>query len=454
MAPAETALLAALMTIIVLSAWACGGMPDSVHLALVAVPLLGCLALRLDRADLRRLRWRVFLPLAVWVAFVGLAVLNPSHVANPNGGWLPRPEWVRWLPTTADPSHTIADARLWFAALLTGALTCALLRTPQATRWLWGMLAVNGCAVALLGAALHFGGATQVLGLIEPPEPTYFFGPFFYKNHWAAYGVLTATAAFVLALRAWPATLANDPRARGQFCFFTAAGLLTVITLPLPGSRSGALFSLVLGTAFFVELIRIARQAKSGRGFTLLVAAVALFVVGFGAHAYAPRATSDLIRTRRQLMHGLDGEALDLRLQVSRDTWRMARVRPWFGWGPGCYEIVFPVFQGDYLRAPNGQSQARFEFAHNDWLQLLAENGALGALVLVVPAFWAAMSGWRRADPTGRRALAGCALVAAYAWFDFPFHNPAVLLAWTILLTSAHRLRTLPGAVPQSFGSA
>lgn len=119
----------------------------------------------------------------------------------------------------------------------------------------------------------------------------------------------------------------------------------------------------------------------------------------------------------------------------------MARARPWFGWGAGCFEIVWPVFQGNYLRDDSGRPRARFETAHNDWLQLLAENGFVGAVLLLAPVGWLFARNWRRAALAGRWVLGGCAMLAAYAWLDFPFHNPAVLLLWAIVLTTAHRLR-------------
>jgi len=338
---------------------------------------------------------------------------------------------------------------VWFAALLQAALVSSVVRSQAAAQRLWIAIALNGFALAAIGAGFHFAGATQVLGFIDAPEKTYFFATFFYKNHWAAYGALTATAAFALALQFWREALAGDHAARGKTLFFASAGLLTAVTLPLPGSRAGVIMAVGL-VGLFLAMMAWAWWRTSGgcRARSRWVAAAgalaAAGIVAFGVNAYAHRAAYDLQRTAQIFDPKINRESPALRLLVSRDTWRMALKRPWFGWGPGCFEIVFPLFQGRYLRGPDGRAQARFEFAHNDWLQLPAETGFTGAALFIVPAILLAARAWRAADAPGRFGLAGCAAIAAHAWIDFPLHNPAVLLAWVLLLGTAHRLGAPP----------
>ena len=40
---------------------------------------------------------------------------------------------------------------------------------------------------------------------------------------------------------------------------------------------------------------------------------------------------------------------------------------------------------------------------------------------------------------------AGCALVAAYAWVEFPFGNVAVVVSWWLCFLTAVQYRRLPG---------
>lgn len=444
LAPSEGWFVAVAAGVAIFSAWALGGVVDwaqewMLALALVSLPLLG-----LRYRETRRLEWLPFLPAVLWSVYVAATLLNPSHAPLPDGGWTPRAGWIRWLPTTVDIPRTLADARVWLAALVLGGSATTLLRSPRATGLLWGACALNGFVLAAVGACFHFAGAERMLGSIDVPERTYFFATFFYKNHWASYGALTAAAALTLAVRAWPAALAGDPHARGRAALFGAAGLLTAVTLPLPGSRAGALLAMGLAGGFLLCLVLgWWRQRATHRTPKLALAGAVLAaagILGYGAWAYAPRATVDVARTRQQLERHIDGEAIDVRTQLSKDTWAMSVQRPWFGWGPGSFEVVFPRFQGAYLRGPDGRPRVRVEFAHNDWLQLLAETGRLGSLIFLIPLAVTAWRGWRRAGPAGRAGLGGCGLIALHGWIDFPLHAPAVLALWVVMLATARRL--------------
>lgn len=445
--PWEHLIAAQAAVMAIFSSWAFGGVLSSTQngmlgLALLAFPLLR----RHGRAGGRVSPWPL-LPASCWLLFVAIAALNPSHTPAPGGGWMQRAGWIPWLPATVDVNRTVADARVWLTVLVEAAIVRATLRHASATSLLWGAIALNGFVLAAVGALFHFAGAEQMLGRFETPEPTYFFATFFYKNHWAAYGALSSMAALALAFSACPAAAAGHPAARGRVLLFGGAGLLTAVTLPLPGSRAGGMMAAGIILAFLVlfgwRWRRTAGERRAANGWPLAAGAVVALAIGaFGVNAYSSRAAIDFARTRRQIARHLDGETLDLRVLVSRDTWRMAQARPWFGWGGGCFELVFPVYQGDYLRGPDGRPQARFEFAHNDWLQLPAEFGLVGTALLLVPAALVAARGWRRADWAGRWGLAGCGLVALHGWIDFPFHNPAVLMLWTLMLVSAPGLRT------------
>lgn len=422
-------------------AWRGGGWFAGTAELAVALAALGLPLLLWHQRNGARVRWLALLPAALWALFVVVECLNPSHVRAPDGSWVPRAEWIAWLPSTPDRARTLASALPWLTALLQGGVLVAVALPRRAVRGLWGGLALNGFGLAAAGAAFHFTGAEEMLGQFAVPEPTYFFATFFYKNHWAAWGALSAIAAGTVALGAWGRGIGGDIAARGQAWFFGAITLLTLSTLPLPGSRAGLLLAVFLGAALLIRAARDAQRAGNGKG---LMVGAALALAACGASFYAERAREDLARTQAQIARHAAGGMLDLRFELTRDTARMAAARPVFGWGVGSYEIVFPVFQGGYLRDGQGRPAARFEFAHNDWLQVAAEGGVIGALLLLGPAFLLWRGSWRAANRVGRWALAGAAVLALYAWIDFPFHNPAVLLLWTVLVATARGWRDEP----------
>jgi O-antigen ligase len=428
--------------LLVFSSWAFGGRVPWAPPWILLLAAAGLPAVLLRRREGIRARLLGFLPLACWLGLLGAALLNPSHVHSDGRAWFPRAAWIPWLPTTADRPATLWASIPWIAALVQAGVLVSVRPQRRVVRWIWGTAAMNGFALAAIGAAFHFAQADKLLGFEDAPEPDYFFATFFYKSHWAAYGALSAFAGTALALRSWPGLIRGNPNAKGRFCLFGAASLLTAMTLALPRSRAGAVLAVLLVIGFLATLlVTLLRSTQVvGRARLLLaavVAAAALASVGYGVKLDADRGRADFLRTKQQIASAENGGAIDLRVLLSRDTWRMARARPVFGWGLGCFEMVFPLFQGSYLRGPDGLPNARFEFAHDDWLQMAAETGMVGLAVLLLPALAIFRSGWRKGGPAGRWGLAGCGLIALYAWVDFPLNNPAVLVLWTVLLVSA-----------------
>ena len=442
---AERVLAVQTFVLLVFSAWAGGGRMPWAPPAMLAIAGCGVIVLFLRRSEGESVRLRALVPLALWLVLLAIALLNPSHVDDSTGVRAPNLRWISWLPATVDPGATLVAELPWLTALLQGGVLVAARPGRRLVRFIWGAAALNGFALAAVGAAFHFAEANMMLGFIEVPEPTYFFATFFYKNHWVAYGALSAAAGAAVALQSWRQALLGDPRARGRAILFGTTSLLTAITLPLPRSRTGGLLAIALIVGFFAVLLAMLAQNRGvsrGRRVAVigLLSLLVLAASGYGFNAYLPRAREDWKRTVIQVENARRGESLELRLLLSRDTWRMAAARPWFGWGIGSFEVTFPIFQGDYLRGPDGRTNARVEFAHNDWLQMAAEAGLAGLAVLLVPIMGAARRAWREGGIGGRWGLAGCGAIAVFAWIDFPFNNPSVLVLWTTLLLTARHL--------------
>lgn len=441
--PSELLITSQVLLLVGVSSWGFGGLLSwgsgvIAGLTLLAIPVL--LARRQEGGVIRK---RAFIPVALWVGFVILALLNPSHVIG-ELGWQPLANWKPWLPTTPDTARTEAAALPWLAALLLGGVLTACPPSRRHTRLIWSAIALNGFVLAVVGAGFQFMGATRLLGFMDGPA-SYFFATFFYKNHWAAYGALCAGAGLALALDAAPCALRGDPRARGSMLLYGSMALLTLVTLPLPGSRSGVLLASCLLLGVFATVVRLLiRDAKkTGRSPWKPLAVMTVFglsIVGYGALAYAKTAETDFARTKLQIESAKKPEDIETRILLSRDTWHMAKERPWFGWGPGSFEIVFPIFQGDYLRDADGRITGHFEHAHDDWLEQLAETGSAGLLIILAPLVLTGVSGWRRGGLASRWALAACGLLLFYSFIDLPFHNPAVLVLLTVLWTTAGRL--------------
>lgn len=134
------------------------------------------------------------------------------------------------------------------------------------------------------------------------------------------------------------------------------------------------------------------------------------------------------------------------------DLWvgyQMWRDRPLFGVGLGGYKIHFVPYKPAFLSSPRGEGY-RFPFpradqAHNEYVQVAAEMGSVGALVVIGGLGGLAYLGLRRLgtqrDPRKRLELlllgGGLLAVLVHAVPTFPFHLPASSLAFVVLLALA-----------------
>ncbi|MGH9227074.1 MAG: O-antigen ligase family protein [Acidimicrobiales bacterium] len=133
---------------------------------------------------------------------------------------------------------------------------------------------------------------------------------------------------------------------------------------------------------------------------------------------------------------GALGRVADRRLNVTSSerhgetaaAVRLAVEHPVFGVGPSFAEFVWTDEDGRPRRA---------EFAHNEYLQIAAELGFIGAGLLV---YLLVCGGRLVAAPRARAgvdwpgAAAGLVAVAVHAAFDFGWHVPAVALTGALLV--------------------
>jgi O-antigen ligase len=154
------------------------------------------------------------------------------------------------------------------------------------------------------------------------------------------------------------------------------------------------------------------QKPKAGRriGFLALilagVTAVLILIVGF--------------ETASERFYS---EALTLgRLQFAISSLHMVAVRPWIGWGLGCWPAVYPAFATLDPGAIVNQ-------AHCDWLQWAAEGGLPVGLAMLSLAIWTLRP--------AIRSIWGIGVIAVWvhAAFDYPFSRPAVG-AWPLLILS------------------
>jgi O-antigen ligase len=204
-------------------------------------------------------------------------------------------------------------------------------------------------------------------------------------------------------------------------------------------SRMGfiaTLFSLfVMGTLAFGtrQLSWVASSRKRQGGAVGLVAAVVL--AGF---VFLPP-DKLILRFAQLVSTDVTGGG---RAQLWAETIPLIRAYPFFGCGLGGYETAFWRFKvsGPLLTD---------DFAHNDYLQLLAELGLVGFAIGATLAFSVVRMAVRRAvrstDPGARYFALACAgalaAILLHSLADFNLYIPAnaMLLAWIAGMTAGLR---------------
>jgi O-antigen ligase len=218
-----------------------------------------------------------------------------------------------------------------------------------------------------------------------------------------------------------------------------ACGLLGVAAVLLLGilyslSRGGYISTLV--ALFVTGALALVRS-----GARKWVPLVLLGLVVAAAFVFLP---TDQLIARFAFLAVSEDISSDERARIWSETWRLIAERPLVGCGLGGYESAF-------YRYKTVAPLATVDFAHNDYLQILAEFGALGVILLAALLFRALARVYRAAlDPGAHRYLAiacGGAFTAIlfHSVVDFNLYIPAnaFALAWIAGIAEA-----LPGPSP------
>ena len=211
------------------------------------------------------------------------------------------------------------------------------------------------------------------------------------------------------------------------------------ITPLLAGSRAGTMLMIALLGAAVVHAcwrIRDRRRTQDASVLPPLFALGSCVVIAVGSAAYLGQGAVQerWQETQGQWHAGILGE----RLQLYSDTWQLAAQQPVFGWGLGSYDKILQLTRPRPLE-PNRQYEHSYVDAHSDWLQSITEVGAVGTMLLILCAWWPLRSSraFRFAGVLPAYLFGGCGLIVLYAAVEFPFGNPAVIIAFWLCFFGA-----------------
>ncbi len=342
------------------------------------------------------------------------------------------------------------DARIELLKLgsLVGAYWAWTELASRQGRWriLLGVLLFAVSLIAWYAIIQHSHGSRMVLNL-ERPE-TYGMrasGTYFCPNHFAnllSLLIPLAVALLVTGAAGVPLRLLSG---------YTL--LLFLPVLFLTQSRSGWIGAMV-GLSATVCLI--ARRKSRRLFYVMLVVIPAVFAV----MAWLLWTFSPTVRARITGASPVTPDsAVQARFLMWKDTLPMIREKPAFGHGPGNYVWVYPRFKSQ-------EAQFLFNYAHNEYLHVLAEYGAVGFVLFAAFLLWALAQflRWSQAASRDKDAHLAAGLVGsvlggmAHGLFDFNFHifsnNHALVLMAGVAaagLYSSGDLKARPLSSPRAY---
>ena len=314
---------------------------------------------------------------------------------------------------TAYSLETLSMLRLYVAYGVLCFLVVQLLRRTAQVRNLAIALSVYGCALALFALIQGLSPNGKLYWIRTPRFGGWIYGPYVNHNHYAGLMELLVPIPLILGL--------SDHVHGQRKKMAIAAAAVMASSIFLSGSRGGM-------TAFVVELIVVTgfvlqrnkmKVRRSAMAIGLFVAIMIALLAWLGGSDVVARLASINEETQTELSGGT-------RVQMDRDALMMFGQKPATGWGLGVFPDVYPQFR-------SFSTNFSVNAAHNDYLQLLVEMGALGFALML----WFVGAMYRGAlrkigkwssDTNGALALAallGCTGILVHSFVDFNLQVPA-----------------------------
>lgn len=290
----------------------------------------------------------------------------------------------------------------------------AFLGGAEAVRWfifsliVWvGLNSIGFNQVPRLALGIHIGATAAALWTTlqfwidfkyfpQGPNPA---STFVNRNFFAEF--LVCTLPFSIYL------LTREKRVVNIYALTLTVGL-NLVSLLMTGTRSVLLGLLLLAAVMPVIIFAFRDQLESFRwdiGVRVTVPLVLIFtVLGLGliptnnAQLIAEYGGGNAIdRTFSRTMSMVKSTeytegSFSIRATMWKATWRMIETHPFTGVGAGAWEVHAPLYQ-----SPGTQLETDF-YAHNEFLQLIAEYGIVGWIFLaglLVYLLVAALSTWK-----------------------------------------------------------
>jgi len=292
-----------------------------------------------------------------------------------------------------------------------------LLDSASRIRRLAGVITVFGFVYAFFAILQSVLSPTKIYGIYEATSP---FGSFVNRHNYAAFMEMAVAVPMGLI---FTGAIVKDKR----LLYITAIALMGV-SLLLSGSRGGLIA--FLSEIIFLVLLTTGTKSRSSLALKLSLA-VLLFVAVIAGAVFVGGETS----LTRVADTATSGDLTTGRSNIWSVTLDVIKSNLPFGAGFGAFGVAYTPHD-----AMSGLE--RVEQSHNDYLQVLADAGIVGALIGLFFLFRLFVAGksatgirndYRRGIAFG--ALAGIFAILVHSIFDFVLHTTAISVMFLVLIS-------------------
>jgi O-antigen ligase len=377
-----------------------------------------------------------------FLVYILIQYFNPSvvQVFGEKSWWVERmtPPLGANLPSSVKADYETMNALRTFVIQASAiSLACGILvgiqRRKSALIILWSFV-TSGVVMGFIAILQKLSSTDKILWIVGVVNK-HSWGTFAYRNQAAAFLILVIIISCLLYF--YYLKKPNVLSAKGGphlLCLLYIFILFSSIWLAL--SRGGIIIGCVLVLAFLIlALLKNIFHWRTYRDCGPLLLFIAI-LFGGGIFILQLSDWGSIEKRKEHLKEIIADIGVYDRTLSSKATWEMAQDRLSFGWGAGSFRYVFPIYQKEHKKIwyhakwkkKGWQGRRIYNYAHNDWLQFLAEYGVLGCcflggifLCLVLSA--AKLFAFNKS--AGCLILIGIILVFVHNFVDFIFSSPA-----------------------------
>jgi O-antigen ligase/tetratricopeptide (TPR) repeat protein len=329
-----------------------------------------------------------------------------------------------WGPLSINNKATLSEFFRLGSYAAFYVLTVQLLTKKELLKKTVGTVAVFASALAFFAMLQHFLWNNKIYWIRELTQGGVPFGPYVNRNHYA--GLIDMVIPLVVCLfiyyrpRYFNASLKDravevfsDTRTNVHVLLgFSTVLLATSVFLSL---SKGGILSLCLSLVFLTGMIR--NKGRESKGWILVAFILTLVFYSVGWFGW------DRVFERFTSLRDAQGNISDLRVEIWRDSLSIIKDFPLTGTGLGSYIHIYPKYR-------TVSAEGIVDHAHNDYLELFAEGGAVAFFLFgwfVVSALYKAYKGFRRRrDPYSALlfigAVSGLVSILIHSLTDFNLH--------------------------------